>query len=543
MSDVVRINAAQRQINRILSNLASKEEIQEVIKGIIQIWDPETGNASLLINNLNEAIQRVKRHEHQSGLLRTLVASVSGNNISNIQLVKALGIHRTTVSPAKRRRLTWNTSETYISLHIKPTIHRIRVSKEVTEAIQNWMKHVFTPSSNSSNVIRHTTQDGVVEYEVKHWRTDSYNDLWAQWNAEHGEYTGECGRTYFISLIPWYVRKKHFYSGLCFHHELGRYFTNALRKARKIWHESCNCDCIYCTECQHGTMPQGNGSCVDGSCTRCQNVECPVEWSPTEEIEWKEHYYTQNERGKQVLVEEVQTTTREYFSSRVAHELINFQQHAKHVQHWKYMYKPLLDNLQPKHVVIRWDFIENYVREKNYAISSSHFGKTQSTLLTACVYWMEDGVLRHSYFDFVSAYLSHNDYYYGQSLEMLLAHLQQEMELDFDRVFIVTDGGRYFVSRFVWWYNNLYSQQFHCIICHWISPPCHGKGECDGHGAVVKTKAKTFLLVASRHIHNAEEFKDFLNSTINNTMAFNVLIPNEDIETHEVSKVFKFLFF
>jgi hypothetical protein len=33
------------------------------------------------------------------------------------------------------------------------------------------------------------------------------------------------------------------------------------------------------------------------------------------------------------------------------------------------------------------------------------------------------------------------------------------------------------------------------IMEQWTCPPHHGKGECDSHGAVVKKKARVFLLV------------------------------------------------
>jgi hypothetical protein len=109
---------------------------------------------------------------------------------------------------------------------------------------------------------------------------------------------------------------------------------------------------------------------------------------------------------------------------------------------------------------------ENYVHNESNAVGSSHYGKLQSTLLTAVVYWVEDGEVKHSYFDYVSSYLSHNDYFYGESLQMLLIHLKEEMNLELKRLYIITDGGRHFVSRFAFWYNNIYSQQFgKSILC------------------------------------------------------------------------------
>ena len=101
------------------------------------------------------------------------------------------------------------------------------------------------------------------------------------------------------------------------------------------------------------------------------------------------------------------------------------------------------------------------MHEDSHATASSHFGKTQTTLLTATVYFRtQEGKIEHQYFDFVSSYLSHNDYFYGRAFEVLVTHLLEELELDIDKIFNVTDGGKHFVSRYAFWYNNIYCQQF-----------------------------------------------------------------------------------
>ena len=65
--------------------------------------------------------------------------------------------------------------------------------------------------------------------------------------------------------------------------------------------------------------------------------------------------------------------------------------------------------------------------------------------------------------------------------------------------------------------------KIHQVTC----PPQHGKGECDGHGAVIKRKARLFLLLgmcslffssspllslflAENHIDNPTELSDFI---------------------------------
>ena len=63
-------------------------------------------------------------------------------------------------------------------------------------------------------------------------------------------------------------------------------------------------------------------------------------------------------------------------------------------------------------------------------MSNEHFGKIQSTLLVAVVYWRRlpneesdepvGGLVDHFYYDFVSQYLGHNGMFFGKCLEKLM---------------------------------------------------------------------------------------------------------------------------
>src|SRR5256885_16725493 len=107
MSDRGRKRQVEREINRALSKLQSEQEINEVLTNVLNSWDPQRADASLLLDNLQTALERIGHHEHQSGLFRTIVASVCGTNINNSRLAELLGIHRKSVAPAKKRRLQW----------------------------------------------------------------------------------------------------------------------------------------------------------------------------------------------------------------------------------------------------------------------------------------------------------------------------------------------------------------------------------------------------------------------------------------------------
>ena len=151
--------------------------------------------------------------------------------------------------------------------------------------------------------------------------------------------------------------------------------------------------------------------------------------------------------------------------------------------------------------------IENYVHEDSYAMSSSHFGKKQSSLLIAVLFYRdEDNILKKFYYDFVSEYLGHNSVFYEKCMSILYEEIKQTMEFEITAIYNVTDGGSHFVSRFAFWSVGKFAKHYGTFICDKITnleikihqitcPPQHGKGECDGHGAVVKRKARLFLLI------------------------------------------------
>jgi hypothetical protein len=95
---------------------------------------------------------------------------------------------------------------------------------------------------------------------------------------------------------------------------------------------------------------------------------------------------------------------------------------------------------------------ENYIHEDSYAISTSHYGKKQSTLLVATVHYINDkGERTTRYFDFVSTYLSHNFLFYDKSYEVLVKELKELIPRKFTRIINITDGGNHFISKYAFW--------------------------------------------------------------------------------------------
>ncbi len=97
-------------------------------------------------------------------------------------------------------------------------------------------------------------------------------------------------------------------------------------------------------------------------------------------------------------------------------------------------------------------WIENYVHEESYAVSSSHYGKKQSTLLVATVHYIDNkNSYTTRYFDFVSSYLSHNHIFYEKCYQLLMTELIELISRKITRIINVTDGGNHFVSKYAFW--------------------------------------------------------------------------------------------
>lgn len=154
--------------------------------------------------------------------------------------------------------------------------------------------------------------------------------------------------------------------------------------------------------------------------------------------------------------------TRNYFMKRVTYEVQTFAAHIHEVKWFKCQFGKLKTELQFNAIIIRWDYIENYVHDKNYSISSQHFGKKQSTLLVATV-WFWDSVYNQKkdtmercvikkWFDFTSEYLNHNSFFYEKCFAILLEDLQAVVPYQFDILYNVTDNGNHFISRYAFWF-------------------------------------------------------------------------------------------
>jgi hypothetical protein len=361
---------------------------------------------SAIIHNLSNALQIARFKEHQSGWFRSVLKAVCGDNISCAKVATLLGVDERSVRAAKSELSDSN--KPYNQFIQKSIIKRVRIDPTITESIHDWMKTAFTPSSNSTNVVM-KKEKNIIQWEVKHWRTESIEELYEMFCDQFEGSKEDFKIGYFRKLIPWFVRKRINYSGLCIKHDMGLYYINLLTKQRKNWHtyqhtcnnqltcncqSICTCSCKFCAKCKHGSTSSNNGNCFDNSCTNCCDDECPLEFTERKKVTWIEKSYEKVD-GKLQAVEEEITTTRMYLSQRIAYELQLYEKHLQHVAHWKISYNELKTNLRSSHIIVRWDFIGIILYYYLFILQKITFMKTvmqyQQVIMAKnkALYWLQ----------------------------------------------------------------------------------------------------------------------------------------------------------
>lgn len=94
-------------------------------------------------------------------------------------------------------------------------------------------------------------------------------------------------------------------------------------------------------------------------------------------------------------------------------------------------------------------------------MSSSHFGKKQSTLLIATIFYKNDDKKNCKlYYDFVSEYLGHNSAFYEKCMGILIEEIRNKLNLSIDAIYNITDGRNHFVSRYAYWSLGKYARYY-----------------------------------------------------------------------------------
>jgi hypothetical protein len=340
-------------------------------------------------------------------------------------------------------------------------------------------------ASSSTKNVRQKKVNGVIEKEVKHWRTDSLEELNRKYNEIHPQ--NKVSFSAFYSRIPWYVHTKPQRTGLCIYHTKAHNMVETLEQLRKIWHKDCKCQCNFCKAsykggCAHGKKDSSMFSskdCQEGNCTKCSKVCCPMERTDqncTYTIP-EYQYDTTNKGNKKLrLANNTYTKSRKEFMKTWRTSMDEFKPHAEHCKYHKIQMKELFELMEsdPTIVIARWDFAENYVHESGAMVSTEHYGKEQSQLLIVS-YWIheekdeyrdenvgngdtdEDQTkIKLKYIAFTSDYLGHNTVFFYKCFRIFMDKLLKDTNVvaPITHLYVLTDGsGQHFKNKRS--YNNI----------------------------------------------------------------------------------------
>lgn len=285
-----------------------------------------------------------------------------------------------------------------------------------------------------------------------------------------------------------------------------------ISQKRRQWHNNCTCTCTFCTVCNH------SASCSEACCPNCFDDACPLETTDDAELwtvpEVNKSLSSQADKAPNQMVHVQNIGSRSAFLQAWHDTLEKAVDHKHHTVWQKNVIETLKTNLPLDTFMTRWDFLMNYTHISSIEVGNAFYGRRQSTVLIATIWYHDESsteqkpVIKKLYHAFVSPYLTHSSLFFQKAFSALLPHLP--LSNDACKCIILTDGGmQHFKNRISMHWGTKAFQLFKLQLRWIIDPAYHGKGECDGRGALLKKFAKVHILKEDGFIDNAEQLAEF----------------------------------
>ena len=357
------------------------------------------------------------------------------------------------------------------------------------------------------------------------------DDAYELFKQDLPDVTKHMHRNLFQTLRPFWVIPASDNTCLCVYHSRMRLFLEAYRDFTKEVHADCSCECDFCRDgdcvehiCEsneslrsHVLCPKPAGSdshkleCVTNNCSECRNwkrakvLHCQCENSTTAKVKYKDydqetHKYTKEEDGESIEKEKTRTVLRQKeasaaeFMDLFRKVSVDFFEHS-HVAWWNgTQFDLLLQSLPEGHIAIVEDFQMNYTHSHNNAIQGEHWDQWQTTLFPAVVYRrIKDeatGELKTvaEAHVFMSPDRKHDNCFVQHANEKMISHYKAEMGDDLKGIHIWSDGckAQFKLKKQYYWLTEA-EARYNLKIEHCFFQSCHGKGQSDSLGALVKS--------------------------------------------------------
>lgn len=352
-----------------------------------------------------------------------------------------------TIKLHHQRKIAWLRSPVYQPIVHKSIFTRSKKPAKLRENVLNWiMKHV-RPSSNTKHIIKYK-RNGVVQRTVVHWRESSIRNLFYRCKAEVP--LGHLlHKTYFYETIPPYVKLAKLKDGLCPIHLNAHYLMKELLKCRKKWHQNCTCTCEFCSidGCNHGSNPDisnnPNANCAFRTCPRCKPIKCRLEWHDVKTV-WYTTSLQDRAGGGQHWIDEPHNTSRITLMRYWRQQMREFETHNSKNELIKDVLFHLKHNLPLGHVLIKGDFIQNFVHQRNAESAESHYNRRQTQLLVFVVWYhsplstKQKPVIKKITVAYLSGFLRHSSLFFQKCFIHLNIWIRELISYHIEKVFYFT---------------------------------------------------------------------------------------------------------
>lgn len=276
-------------------------------------------------------------------------------------------------------------------------------------------------------------------------------------------------------------------------------------------------DCIEATVCANA-----HDECYLGECLDCPNMsglrkhllEC-FERKNILQIEYES--WLQTDRctiaSKSVSIYE--------YMDILGDKLMKFKTHDFLARKQFIFTNELKKNLKKGEFMICCDFAENYAFVVQNSTQSFHWNNNQATVFTVVVYYNENDELKHVSMAIISDNLNHDSIAVYEYQKIIISYLK--INFTINQIYYVTDGASQHFKNKVNFRNLLFHEEYFGIRAQWhFHATAHGKGGCDGIGAILKRGARkaSLQLSSKNHILTPEDLYNWSSKYCKETKVF-----------------------
>ena len=267
---------------------------------------------------------------------------------------------------------------------------------------------------------------------------------------------------------------------VCIHHQNTKFLIDAIR-----WNKSYKdfmALIVYSLE---------NAECMLHRCNQCPGIEVLKSFLVQE--------FMDHEHEEDVVFKQWQSTDRttllsqslplDEFNDLLCDSIDNLTTHSYIAKTQSRYLKNCKENLNQNECLILGDFAENYQYVVQDEVQSYHWSKSQCSLYTIVLYFIENKLLKHKSFCYLSEDVDHDTGFIYKTQEDITRYIKENLP-DVSSVKYFSDGcaAQFKNFKILKIFINLchHSKDFD-LNAEWVFfATSHGKSPCDGIGGTVK---------------------------------------------------------